>query len=81
MADGSQKVQFKQETISKLLNLHFKDEKTKVSTDAAIMASEVTRIFVAEAILRSSKRAQNESSNIINIDHFEKILPQLLLDF
>ena len=38
-------------------------------------------IFVEEALQRADRQAKLESSGNIDIEHLEKILPQLLLDF
>ncbi|KAI0228129.1 Centromere protein X [Lamellibrachia satsuma] len=71
---------FKQETVVKLMQLHFKDDKVKINADTAKLAAEVLRVFVAEGAARASKVAEDESSAVVTIEHFEKVLPQLLLD-
>ncbi|XP_002742025.1 centromere protein X-like [Saccoglossus kowalevskii] len=72
---------FKQETVAKLLQNAFKDEKTRINSDALELATEYLRIFVAEAAHRAAAQAQAASFDVVGIEHFEKILPQLLLDF
>ncbi|XP_067914529.1 centromere protein X [Heterodontus francisci] len=72
---------FKKELISKLLYFYFKDQKTKVSSDAVVIMSEMLKIFVVEAAARTARQASDEDSKTGDIDHFEKVLPQLLLDF
>ncbi|MEQ2232627.1 hypothetical protein ILYODFUR_013478, partial [Ilyodon furcidens] len=69
------------ETVSKLLSSSFKEDKTKLSGDATQLMREMLRVFVQEAALRSLKQAESEDCNQVEIEHFEKILPQLLLDF
>ncbi|XP_064180965.1 centromere protein X [Anguilla rostrata] len=81
MDDREPEVVFKKETIGKLLSLSFRDEKTKVSGDAVLLMAEMLKIFVQEAARRAAKQADAEDSDTVDIDHFEKILPQLLLDF
>lgn len=83
MADESlpEGTTFKTETIAKLLQTNFKDEKTKLSSDATKLTAELLKLFVQEAIHRAAKQAKNEPSNEVTLEHFEKILPQLLLDF
>uniref|UniRef100_A0A8C9RBZ6 Centromere protein X n=1 Tax=Scleropages formosus TaxID=113540 RepID=A0A8C9RBZ6_SCLFO len=66
------------ETVGKLLSLFFKDEKTKVSGDAVILMAEMLKIFVEEAARRSQKQAAAEDCDVVDIEHFEKILPQLV---
>ncbi|XP_057204439.1 centromere protein X [Triplophysa rosa] len=81
MESAGNEIVFKKETISKLLTLSFKEDKTKVSSDAVVLVGEMLRVFVEEATRRSVKQAINEDCDTVNIEHFEKILPQLLLDF
>ncbi|GCB71007.1 centromere protein X isoform X4 [Scyliorhinus canicula] len=72
---------FKKELVSKLLYFYFKDQKTKVSSDAVTIMCEMLKIFVIEAAARTARQASNEDSTTGDIEHFEKVLPQLLLDF
>lgn len=81
MDSAGNEIVFKKETISKLLALSFKEDKTKVSSDAVVLVGEMLKVFVEEATRRSVKQAINEDCDTVNIEHFEKILPQLLLDF
>ncbi|XP_058417898.1 centromere protein X [Diceros bicornis minor] len=72
---------FRKELVSKLLYLHFKDDKTKVSGDALQLMAELLKIFVVEAAIRSIWQAQAEDLALVDLDQLEKVLPQLLLDF
>ncbi|XP_003464955.1 centromere protein X isoform X2 [Cavia porcellus] len=72
---------FRKELVSKLLHLHFRDEKTKVGGDALQLMAELLRIFVVEAAVRGVRQAQAEDVTLVDIDQLEKVLPQLLLDF
>ncbi|KAL4658174.1 centromere protein X isoform X2 [Arapaima gigas] len=81
MEDRTTEVVFKKETVGKLLSLNFKDEKTKVTGDAVVLMAEMLKIFVEEAARRCQKQAEVENCDVVDIEHFEKILPQLLLDF
>ncbi|KAI9484246.1 MAG: hypothetical protein EXX96DRAFT_561503 [Benjaminiella poitrasii] len=55
--------------------------------EAVILSCEFLRLFTVEAIHRASdeqdvmNNAANESSDTLQVDHLERILPQLLLDF
>ncbi|MXQ87192.1 hypothetical protein E5288_WYG007614 [Bos mutus] len=69
------------ELVSKLLHLHFKDKKTKVSGDALQLVAELLKIFVVEAAIRSVRQAQAEGLAHVDVEQLEKVLPQLLLDF
>ncbi|KAM7068225.1 centromere protein X isoform 5-T5 [Molossus nigricans] len=71
---------FPKELVSKLLRLHFRDDKTKVSGDALLLVAELLRVFVVAAI-RSVRQAQAEDLACVDVDQLEKVLPQLLLDF
>ncbi|XP_020790959.1 centromere protein X [Boleophthalmus pectinirostris] len=81
MADMETEITFKKETVNKLLSSFFKEDKTKLSGDAVVLMAEMLKIFVQEAAVRSQKQAEAEDCNQVDIEHFEKILPQLLLDF
>ena len=74
-------VSFKVETVQKLLNLFFKDDKTKINQDALKLLAELLKLFVQEGIGRAAIQARNESAEKVDLEHLEKILPQLLLDF
>ncbi|XP_034567285.1 centromere protein X [Notolabrus celidotus] len=81
MAETEAEIGFKKETVTKLLTSFFKENKTKLSGDAALLMAEMLRVFVQEAAARSQKQAESEDCDQVDIEHFEKILPQLLLDF
>lgn len=70
-----------QDTISKLLSSFFKEDKTRLSGDAVLLVAEMLKVFVREAAVRSQKQAASEDCDQVDIEHFEKILPQLLMDF
>ncbi|KAG7267500.1 hypothetical protein CRUP_008261 [Coryphaenoides rupestris] len=76
------RVDFKKETVSKLLSGHFKEDKTKckLSSSAAVLMSEMLKVFVQEAAVRSLRQAESEDCDRVHIQHFEKILPQLTLE-
>ncbi|XP_041633948.1 centromere protein X [Cheilinus undulatus] len=81
MAEKEAEIAFKKETVNKLLSTFFKEDKTKVSGDAVLLMVEMLRVFVQEAAVRSLKQAESEDCDQVDIEHFEKILPQLLMDF
>ncbi|XP_019116586.2 centromere protein X isoform X2 [Larimichthys crocea] len=80
MAEKDAEIGFKKDTVSKLLTGFFKEDKTRRG-DAALLMAEMLRVFVQEAAVRSQKQAESEDCDQVDIEHFEKILPQLLLDF
>ncbi|XP_029783738.1 centromere protein X isoform X1 [Suricata suricatta] len=69
---------FRKELVGKLLQLHFKDDKTKVSGDALRLMAELLKIFVVEAAIRSVRQAQAEDLALVDVDQLEKVLPQLV---
>ncbi|EGW06275.1 Centromere protein X [Cricetulus griseus] len=81
VGNGTDSLPFLQELVSKLLHLHFRDCKTKVSGDALQLMAELLRIFVLEAAARGVCQAQAEDLDVVDVDQLEKVLPQLLLDF
>ncbi|XP_066560645.1 centromere protein X isoform X2 [Amia ocellicauda] len=46
MEDRGEGAAFKKETVSKLLSMSFKDEKTRVGADAVILMAEMLKVFV-----------------------------------
>ena len=74
-------IKFKTELLSKIMLMSFKDKKTKISQEGLQLLAEFLKLFVAEATARSETQAQSEGVTAVEVDHLEKILPQLLLDF
>ncbi|ETE70338.1 Centromere protein X, partial [Ophiophagus hannah] len=71
---------FKKETMNKLLQLYFKDDKTRASGDAVLLMAEMLKIFVREAAARAAWQAQTEDVTRVEVEQVEKILPQLKPD-
>ncbi|XP_031674964.1 centromere protein X-like [Oncorhynchus kisutch] len=80
MAESSAEVTFKKETVSKVCQASSRT-RTKVGADAVLLMAEMLHVFVQEAAQRTIKQAEAEDCDRMDIEHFEKILPQLLLDF
>uniref|UniRef100_A0A3Q1EGU7 Centromere protein X n=1 Tax=Acanthochromis polyacanthus TaxID=80966 RepID=A0A3Q1EGU7_9TELE len=78
MAEKDVEICFKKETISRLLSSFFNEDRTKLSGDATLLMAEMLKIFVQEAAVRSQKQAESEDCDQVDIEHFEKILPQLV---
>ncbi|XP_025892665.1 centromere protein X [Nothoprocta perdicaria] len=72
---------FRKETVERLLRLHFRDGRTRVSGEALLLAAELLNVFVREAAARAARQAQGEELDTVDVEHVEKVLPQLLLDF
>ncbi|XP_003217344.1 centromere protein X [Anolis carolinensis] len=79
--EESARSDFKKETVNKLLQLYFKDDKTRVSGDALLLMAEMLKVFVQEAAARGARQAETEDLTKVEVEHVEKVLPQLLLDF
>ncbi|XP_056405896.1 centromere protein X [Hyla sarda] len=80
MEREEESVEFKKDLVSKLLRMHL-EEKTRVRGDALLLLMELLKVFVHETAHRAARQAQSEDVSVVNIEHVEKILPQLLLDF
>ncbi|XP_048772488.2 centromere protein X-like isoform X2 [Ostrea edulis] len=72
---------FKERTVQNILLHFFREENTKVNAEALSLITELLKIFVSEAVLRTIREGKKDHQDQISLDYFEKILPQLLLDF
>lgn len=81
----SAELKFKPSFISKLIQYHLKQNQSNIKVNpkdiSVEMFAELLRLFVVETVERISAQAQSEGVEICQIEHLEKILPQLLLDF
>lgn len=58
-----------------------RNRSTTANSSALKVSGELLRIFITEAVQRAAVIAEAEGSMKIEATHFERILPQLLLDF
>ncbi|XP_064478064.1 centromere protein X-like [Ornithodoros turicata] len=73
---------FNTKTIQELLKMRFRDKnKTKINSDAVRLSCELFRLLAHEGALRAVKQAKIQGEEEVTLEHLEKILPQLLLDF
>uniref|UniRef100_H2ZDL5 Centromere protein X n=1 Tax=Ciona savignyi TaxID=51511 RepID=H2ZDL5_CIOSA len=75
---------FSPEFVTQLLQKYFSDsDRIKINTNdsTAKLCADLLTVFVCEAATRAANQAGNEDSTICEVEHLEKILPQLLLDF
>ena len=79
--DTEEDVAFNGKTIETLLKIHFKNDKTKISTEAITIMTELLKIHSLELFSRSAEMAKKEGSDIVKLEHVEKVMPQFLLDF
>ncbi|KAK5575454.1 hypothetical protein RB653_006587 [Dictyostelium firmibasis] len=68
----------KKKTIESIVRLNFKNDNIKITEDAMDMLCDFIEIFIKETV---SRMYRNDPSLDIDLQQFEKILPQLLLDF
>ena len=80
---SEESVSFKTEFVAKLFQKYFDDRTIKLSSKdlPAKMCAELMKVFIAETASRAAKQAANEDAAVCEVEHVEKILPQLLLDF
>ena len=72
----------KPELISKLLKHFLPDDKSsRLSNEMIKVFTELIFIFIHQAFLRTIQQASTEGTSQVNVQHLEKILLQLLLDF
>ncbi|KAM4662736.1 centromere protein X [Discoglossus pictus] len=81
MEREEESVGFRKNIVAKLLNLHLGDDKVRVGGDALLLVAELLKVFVREAAVRAARQAHAEDLPVVDIEHVEKTLPQLLLDF
>lgn len=74
-------VNFKTKTLEDLLKASFNDQKTSLSAQATTLINEYLVHFVQELGKRAKEQAAVQGAMTVEIEHLEKILPQLLLDF
>lgn len=74
---------FSDEFTISLIQHKVPDKNTKINArdNAPAMLAELIRVFVAEAATRAANQAHQDDASVCEVDHVEKILPQLLLDF
>ncbi|KAI8376419.1 centromere protein X-like protein [Radiomyces spectabilis] len=75
---------FSPETLQSIFKLVWKDSNTKASKDALTLCCEFFRLFVSEAVQRAAEQTEVNDSvqeNRIEVEHLERILNQLMLDF
>merc|ERR1719382_489875 len=53
----------------------------KFSNEGLSLTTEMLRIYTLEAAHRAAAQAKAEGGNQVEVEHIQKILPQLLLDF
>ncbi len=70
--------QFHQGLIHELMKLNITNLKTKIGNEGVTAVNEIMLKFLNEIVWRTMNQARNEGLNNVNLDHIEKILPQLV---
>lgn len=81
MDSNSTKALFKESTVTKLLQEHFGNPKTKLNAEGSALVTEYLGLFVKEIISRAERQAKTEGDSQVEGSHLEKVIPQILLDF
>ncbi len=58
---------------------HAADSKLRYSNEGAVAMNEVMMAFLQEIVWRAMNQASNEELTVVNLNHLEKILPQLVI--
>ncbi|XP_050688101.1 centromere protein X-like [Eriocheir sinensis] len=74
-------MKFSDRLIREFFNTHFENSKTKINSDAMVLIAEVLKLLVMEGAMRTAHQAKQEGSDTVTLEHLEKILSQLILDF
>lgn len=75
--DGK-RISIKQELLRDLFKKTFSDSSTRVGKEAIGLCMEYLRIFIKEAIQRAQEGGEG---GVLELEDFERVLPQLLMDF
>lgn len=75
------KATVKLEAVKQIIKLQFKDGKTKIGDDTVRLVGEVVQLLIVEAAARSCNQALLCGQSTVEMEHVEKVLPKLLLDF
>ncbi|ORZ20697.1 centromere protein X-like protein [Absidia repens] len=76
-------VTYSTDTVQAVMKSAWKDPRTKANSQAVQLSAEFFKLFTIEAIHRASEEAKqiSDRSDEVQVEHLERILPQLLLDF
>ncbi|KAI8052997.1 centromere protein X [Syncephalis plumigaleata] len=73
--------EFKEATINHVFKQGWQHPQTKIHKDASSAAKLLITLFTEEAIMRATEEAkQDPSARRLDVEHLEKIAPQLILD-
>jgi histone H3/H4 len=72
----------KTDLIGKLVKHFLSDDRTaRLSSDMIKLFTELVFLFIHQALTRTIQQASSDGSVQVSVEHVEKILLQLLLDF
>ncbi|CAO0790845.1 unnamed protein product [Mucor circinelloides] len=81
-----------EDTVSKVFKSSFKNQNSRLNKEALQLSCEFLRLFTVEALHRASEEQDRIETSMsdemgtrprktLQVEHLERILPQLLLDF
>eukprot|EP00127_Corallochytrium_limacisporum_P006094 Clim_evm43s218 gene=Clim_evmTU43s218 len=73
-------VNLKENVVTQLVKQQFQNTQTRINKDASALLTEYMKMIVGEAISRTASEAVRDGQVIVTIQHFEKVLPEFLLD-
>lgn len=56
-------------------------EKKKISREAQDILKGVVDLFVRETLLQSDLQSKQEGESVVRVEHVEKVLPRLMMEF
>ncbi|CAH0551171.1 unnamed protein product [Brassicogethes aeneus] len=71
---------FTNDIIKEALKSQFSNPKNKITEETVELICDISKALVTEAALRSAKQASMENKNLVNLEHVESILSQLMMD-
>ena len=81
MDNGDETPGFNKKLVKAICKSVWKDEKIRLSGDAAILFEQYLLAFVREGLHRAMAEADAAQSEQVDLEHLEAIMAQLLMDF
>lgn len=72
---------FRNDQIKEVLKHKFTNPKNKITDESLQLLGELLKALVIETALRSGKMAIRDGVSVVNLNHVESILMQIMLDF
>lgn len=72
---------YRTDTLKEVVKSQLANQKTKFNEEPFELLNELLKVITVEAALRASKVANSENKTTVSLEHVEKILAQIMLDF